>query len=169
MCFTHSDAIVVPLIAAPYQPRMMDDLHTDMVKERNMTPFERNIESSTTNNPIPQEIGAEQTEVASTIQKHSSVPHIEMENENNIPKMLMKFKDAVTKPLESCLLMTPTFKPCAKEEQNEGQKRSPIPKTNLRKQMSTIKMALKELTLQQYLDIYKKPTFPSALLAIKML
>jgi hypothetical protein len=92
-----------------------------------------------------------------------------MENENNISNVLKKFKEAVTKPLEPCLLMTPTSKSFAKEEQNEERKWSPIPKTKLKKQTSTIKMVLKELTMQQYLDIYKKPTSPSALEAIKKL
>jgi hypothetical protein len=47
--------------------------------------------------------------------------------------MLKKFKEAVTEPLEPCLLQTHTSKSIAKEKQKEEQRLNPRLKTKLKK------------------------------------
>lgn len=97
-------------------------------------------------------------------------------------------KEAVTLPMPVPILPLPTSKLKKNEEQAQVQgqvKRSPRLKKKLSQNKPTVRLAqevlamkwgiiehdkaLEELTLQQYLDIYRKPLTPGAMDAIKKL
>lgn len=113
-----------------------------------------------------------ETEVATTIQQQPSAPHIEQETENNLLNVLKKFKEAVTKPLEPCLLQTPILKLFASEEQNEEQGCNPRLKTKLKKQKQAIKITQEVLATDlgdKAPEATPSPSAQSALEAVKNL
>jgi hypothetical protein len=97
------------------------------------TPIEVKIEPPTTKDSVPQETRTQQTEVTPIVQKHSSASHIEMWNENNIFIVQTCSRNSRRQSLNHwSLLMTPTTKSFAKEEQNEERKCSLLIKHMLR-------------------------------------
>lgn len=55
-------------------------------------------------------------------------PHLEPDIENSFADLIKKFKEAVTKPLEPCLLPTPTSKEIIQVEIKEEQRRKKLKK-----------------------------------------